>query len=324
MTVMVVVDALESLDPSLDTSVGLMHAAQDAGHQVWVTRPGDLDVVDARPRALAKAITLTPSEPAGGCRWTVPAPWCRVVATEHVWLDRADAVFMWAEPPVDERYRHATFVLDLLDPARTAVVNDPRGLRVCSEHLLPLQFPDLIASTILTAEPATIRGFVADHDDCVLKPVDGFGGRGVLRLRPDDPNLASLLEISTANGSRPVLVQEYLPQVEGGNKRVFMLDGRPQAAVYRYPLGDDFRIGHPSTPAPVTARDRQICRALAPTLALHGIRVAGLDVIGPYLIEVNITSPGALRKADALLGTRLCAEVLDHVLPSARMTGESA
>ncbi len=160
MTVIVVVDAPESLDPSLDTSVGLMHAAQDAGHDVWVTRPRHLEIVDGRPRALATAISLAPSEPAGGCRWTVPSPWFRAVATESVLLDRADAIFMWAEPPVDERYRHATFVLDLVNPARTAVVNDPRGLRTCSEHLLPLRFPDLIPDTVVTADRHTIREFL--------------------------------------------------------------------------------------------------------------------------------------------------------------------
>ncbi|HKN56086.1 MAG TPA: YheC/YheD family protein, partial [Amycolatopsis sp.] len=214
----------------------------------------------------------------------------------------------------DETYTNALLVLDLVDPARTAMVNDPRGIRVCSEHVLPLGFPDLIPPTVLTSDQHTIRTFLGEHGNAVVKPVDGFSGRGVLRLDRHDPNLASLLEISTGNGSRAVLVQRYLREVGAGNKRVFVVDGEPVGAVFRYPAAGDFRIGNPTTEAPITLRDKEICTRLAPTLRRNGIRLAGLDVIGPYLIEVNVTSVGALRKADALLGWTLCADLLESVL----------
>jgi glutathione synthase len=204
--------------------------------------------------------------------------------------------------------------LDLVDPARTAMVNDPRGLRVCSEHLLPLRFPELIPPTIVTADARVIRAFLLEHRVAVLKPVDGFSGRGVLRLDRHDPNLASLIELSTGHGARPVVVQRFLREVADGNKRVFVVAGSPVGAVYRFPTAGDFRIGNPSAEAPITPRDREICARLAPTLRRHGIQLAGLDVIGPYLIEVNVTSVGALRKADALLGWTLCADLVDHVL----------
>jgi glutathione synthase len=184
---------------------------------------------------------------------------------------------------------------------------------VCSEHLLPLRFPELIPETVVTASPGTIRGFVAEHRVAVLKPVDGFAGRGVLRLAADDPNLTSLIELSTGAGRQAVVVQRFLDEVADGNKRVFVVDGEPVAAVYRYPAGGDFRIGSPSAAAAVTARDREICARLAPFLRRYGVRMAGLDVIGPHLIEVNVTSPGALRKADLLLGWTLCADLLDRV-----------
>jgi glutathione synthase len=224
------------------------------------------------------------------------------------------AVFMRTEPPVDHTYVTATLILDLIDTARTPVINDPRGLRACSEHLLGLRFPDLCPPTIVTAHGRTIRAFLAEHGAAVVKPTDGFSGREVLRLDRHDPNLASLIEISTRAGARAVVVQRFQREVSAGNKRIFVVAGEPAGAVYRFPREGDFRIGDPAAQAPVTARDREICSRLAPTLRRHGIHLAGLDVIGSYLIEVNVTSVGALRKADALLGWTLCADLIDSVL----------
>jgi glutathione synthase len=311
-----VADPLESLDASIDTSVGLMHAAQDRGAEVWVTEARLLEAVGGRARALARRVRLAPSRPLDGHRWTVADPWFTASEPQHVWLDETAAVFMRTEPPVDATFSTATLILDLVDPTRTAMVNDPRGLRVCSEHGFPLRFPDLVPPTVVTADPRTIRSFLAEHRVAVVKPVDGFAGRGVLRLDRHDPNLASLIEICTGNGARAVIVQRFQREVAAGNKRVFVIAGEPVGAVYRFPAAGDFRIGNPSAEAPVTARDREICARLAPALRRYGIRLAGLDVIGPHLIEVNVTSVGALRKADALLGWTLCADLLDTVIGS--------
>ena len=300
MNIAFVADPLESLDASIDTSVGLMHAAHDRGADVWVTEAGHLEAVNGRARALARRV--------------LPDPWFSATEPQHIWLDEMAAVFIRTEPPVDATYTTATLILDLVDPARTAMVNDPRGIRACSEHLLPLRFPDLIPPTVVTADQRTIRAFLAEHGTAIIKPVDGFSGRGVLRLDRHDPNLASLLDITTDRGAHGVVVQRFLREVAGGNKRVFMTAGEPVGAVYRYPVAGDFRIGNPSAEAPITVRDKEICARLAPVLARNGIHLAGLDVIGPYLIEVNVTSVGALRKADALLGWTLCADLIDSVL----------
>ena len=314
MKIAFVADPLDRLDPSIDTTVGLMHAAQDRGAEVWVTQARLLEAAHGRARALrppgaARAV------PAGGDhRWTVAQRWFTAAEPQRVWLDEMAAVFMRTEPPLDQTYLTATLILDLVDPGRTALINDPGGLRACSEHLLPLRFPDLIPPTIVTADERTIRSFLAEHQTAVVKPVDGFSGRGVLRLDRHDPNLGSLIEISTQGGARAVVVQRFLREVAAGNKRIFVIAGEPAGAVYRFPRAGDFRIGDPAAEAPVTARDREICARLAPTLRRHGIHLAGLDVIGPYLIEVNVTSVGALRKADALLGWTLCADLLDSVL----------
>jgi len=314
MKIAFVADPLDGLDPSIDTTVGLMHAAQDRGAEVWVTQPRLLEAAHGRARAHARRVRLAPSRPRGDHRWTVAQRWFTAGDPQRVWLDEMAAVFMRAEPPLDQAYLTATLILDLVDPRRTALVNDPGGLRACSEHLLPLRFPDLIPPTIVTADEAAIRSFLAEHQTAVVKPVDGFSGRGVLRLDRHDPNLGSLIEMSTHGGACAVVVQRFLREVAAGNKRIFVITGEPAGAVYRFPRAGDFRIGNPAAEAPLTARDREICARLAPVLRRHGIHLAGLDVIGPYLIEVNVTSVGALRKADALLGWTLCADLLDSAL----------
>jgi glutathione synthase len=327
MKTLFVIDPLDGLDASLDTSIGLMHAAQELGVEVWVAEARHLEVVDGRDVARARALKLAPSTPADGCRWTVPDPWYDAGPEEPLRLDDVAAVFMRLEPPVDQDFLAATFVLDLVGRSstttttttttagpKTAMVNAPGGLRACSEHLLGLSFPDLVPPTVVTARARTITALLDAHERMVVKPVDGFSGRGVFLLSRHDPNLASILETATAGGRRAVLAQPYLPEVEAGNKRIYLIDGVAVGASLRHPVPGDFRIVSPDGPAELTDRDLEIVERLAPTLKLHGLRCVGLDVIGDHLIEVNVTSPGALRKADALLGTTYCADLVSHVL----------
>jgi glutathione synthase len=314
MRTVFVVDPLDGLDASLDTSIGLMHAAQDLGAEVWATEARHLEIVGGRAVARARALKLAPSTPEVGCRWTVPDPWYDAGPEEQLRLADIDAVFMRLEPPVDLDYLAATYVLDHVDPGATALVNAPGGLRACSEHLLGLSFPDLVPPTVVTAHGESIRSFLSEHGRVVVKPVDGFSGRGVFVLNQGDPNLASIIEMSTVGGTRTVVAQPYLAEVEAGNKRIYVLDGVAVGASIRHPVPGDFRIVSPDGPADLSDRDVQIVDRLAPTLRAHGLRCVGLDVIGEHLIEVNVTSPGALRKADALLGTTYCADLVSHVL----------
>ena len=320
MKALFVVDPLDGLDASLDTSIGLMHAAQELGVEVWATEARGLEVVGGRAVARARALELAPSTPAGGCRWTVPDPWYDAGPEEQLRLDDVAAVFMRLEPPVDLDFLAATYVLDLVgsqdraETPTTAMVNAPGGLRACSEHLLGLSFPDLVPPTVVTARAQTVKDFLGEHERIVVKPVDGFSGRGVFLVSRHDPNLASIIETSTGGGRRAVVAQPYLPEVEAGNKRIYVLDGVAVGATTRHPVPGDFRIVSPDGPAELTDRDREIVHSLAPTLKTHGLRCVGLDVIGEHLIEVNVTSPGALRKADALLGTTYCADLVEHVL----------
>ena len=317
MNVLVVLDPLDSLDPQIDASVGLMAAAADLGAALWCCGPEDLAVVGGRVRARARRIVLRPRRRGSDHRWLVETAWYDVGETRV--LDVAESVelgLLRLDPPVDARYLHTTYLLDLIASAGTRVVNSPAGVRALHEKLVALQFPELCPDTEVTADPARVRTFVAEHGATVLKPVDGFAGRDVWLLH-DDAAATALAESATGGGSRHVIVQEFLGQVAEGNKRLFVLDGEIVGAVLRRPSADDFRIGPPVAEATPDADDRAIVAALAPTLAAHGIALAGIDVIAGRLIEVNVTCPGGMHKTDALLGSDLSGVVMRRLLEPA-------
>ncbi len=292
MDIVVVSDPLDRLDPTVDTTLGIVSAAVGRGHRVRACGPADLAIVDGA------AVARTYDVRRGDTRWTR--------------LGDADAVLLRTDPPVDRGYLDATLVLDRVDPARTLMVNHPRGVRIANEKLWALEHPDLCPPTLVTASAELIDDFVGRHRECVIKPIDGFSGHGVLRLGDNDPNTASIIELSTRGGHRQVVVQPWLERVRDGNKRLFVHDGEPVAAALRFPVENgDFRIGMPARMVDVDDRDREICDRLRPGLRDLGLFLVGLDVIDGQLIEVNVTSSGALRKCDRLLGSTLCADFVE-------------
>jgi glutathione synthase len=313
MKTLFVIDPLDGLSADVDASVGLMDACQTEGAEVWACEPAELGVSGGRLIARARRIALRPRHRGGDHRWIVAPNWYDEV--ERASLDVAeDCELVWLriDPPVDARYLHTTYLLDLAVEAGVRVVNRPAGVRALHEKLLTLQLPELCPATIVTSRAVDVEAFVATYGAAVVKPVDGFAGTDVWLLEPGRCCRA-LAESATAGG-RHVIVQEYLPAVADGNKRLFLVDGEVVGAVYRRPSDDDFRIGPPVAAAPVDAADRRIAEALAPRLMAHGIAVAGLDVIDGRLIEVNITCPGGMHKADALLGTDLSGVIVRHLL----------
>ncbi|WP_322936689.1 ATP-grasp domain-containing protein [Nocardioides bizhenqiangii] len=292
MDLLVISDPLDRLDPAVDTTLGIVSAAVARGHRVRACGPADLAIVDGA------AVARTYDVRRGDTRWTR--------------LEDADAVLLRPEPPVDRRYLDATLVLDRVDRARTLMVNDPRGVRIANEKLWALEHPDLGPPTLVTASAELIADFVGRHQECVIKPIDGFSGHGVLRLGDHDPNAASIIELSTDGGRRQVVVQPWLERVRDGNKRLFVHDGEPVAAALRFPVENgDFRVGMPARMVGIDDRDRGICDRLRPGLSDLGLFLVGLDVIDGLLIEVNVTSSGALRECDRLLGSTLCADFVD-------------
>jgi glutathione synthase len=311
-----IIDPIQRLDPGHDTSVALMEAAQSLGHEVWVTEANQLSVISGKAWATLMPVRLNPVQLLAG-RWVVTLPWYVLGDRVLLPLEEMDAVFMRADPPVDVPYLYATYILDAIDPAKTLVVNAPSGLRTANEKMYALQFTEAIPETIVSQNKQVIREFVERCGAAVMKPLGGKGGEGILLMEIGDRNCNSLIEISTQQYRVPVMVQTYLPEAKDGDKRVILLDGEPIGAVNRIPTGSEFRgnmaVGGRVAAVEITDRDRQIAAQLAPTLQRDGLIFVGIDVIGGYLTEINVTSPTGIREIDRLNNVRVGEQVISWV-----------
>ncbi len=311
-----IIDPIERLDPGHDSSVALMEAAQALGHEVWITQANLLSVVDGKAWAVLEPVQLTPVQLVNGL-WVAEPVWFAVGDRTLSPLESMDAVFMRTDPPVTVPYLYATYILDYIDAAETLVINSPKGLRAANEKMYALQFTEAIPETIVSADKGVIREFLEAKGTAVLKPLGGKAGEGILFLDASDRNFNSLIELSTLQGRVPVMVQTYLPAAKDGDKRIILLNGEPIGALNRIPTGKEFRgnmaVGGRVAETEITEREREICTQLAPTLQRDGLIFVGIDVIGGYLTEVNVTSPTGIREADRLNGTRLGHQVIEWV-----------
>lgn len=311
-----VIDPIGTLNAAHDTSVALMESAQQRGHRVHVTTMAELGVRDARATARCTPVHVHPATLHAG-RWHARPDWFTTGHPRRRFLDETDAVFVRTDPPVDAAYLRATFVLDLVDRRRTVLVNDPAGLRHANEKLFALQFPELCPETLVSADVGEITEFTRECGEAVVKPTDGMAGRGIMKLRPGDPNLRSILEAATGRGRDQVVVQRFLPESVEGDRRVIVLDGAPIGVVRRVAGEGEFRCNMAAGASVVAdgvgPRDKEICARLADRLAAHGLVLVGIDVIGRYLTEINVTSPTGVREIDAFTGTRTCDAVIAWV-----------
>ncbi|HYS08328.1 MAG TPA: glutathione synthase [Myxococcales bacterium] len=310
-------DPLESVRVDHDSTFALMLECQRRGLEVRELRQEWLYVADGRAHARMRTVEVQRK----------PGEHVRVAGDYDAPLAELDVLFLRKDPPVDVEFVRATQLVEL-GPG-PFFINHPRGLRSANEKLFALRFPDLVPPTLVSREIVRLRAFIdAQGGDGVVKPIDGCGGQGVLRVRRGDPNLSSLLEIATDGGRRPVVAQAYLPAVQEGDKRIILLAGEPLGAVLRVPrqgeLRANFASGGSAAPAPLTARDREICRRLAPDLEFLGLWLVGIDVIGDKLTEVNVTSPTGLVEIDALSGQSLEARVIDFALERAGLPARAA
>jgi glutathione synthase len=311
-----IIDPLSKLDPGHDTSVALMEAAQALGHEVWVTQAEKLSVMNSQAWALLEAVQLTPAQLVEG-RWVVSEQWYAVSDAALRSLEEMDAVFMRTDPPVTIPYLYATYILDYINPEKTLVINTPTGIRMANEKMYALQFKEVIPETIVSQDKSVIRKFVEEKGAAVLKPLGGKAGEGILFLEASDRNFNSLVEISTKWGREPVMVQTYLPAAKDGDKRIILLNGEPIGALNRIPTGNEFRgnmaVGGRVAQTDITEQEQKICAQVGPKLQQDGLYFVGIDVIGGYLTEVNVTSPTGIREIDRLDNTRLGEQVIKWV-----------
>jgi glutathione synthase len=311
-----IVDSLPQLDPAHDTSVALMEAAQQLGHEVWVTQAHQLSVIEGKAWAMLQQVELNPVVQESG-RWLAAKTWYRLSERLLTCLEEMDTVFMRVDPPVTMRYLYATYILELLAANKTLVINSPQGLREANEKMYTLQFHQVMPETIVSADKQIIRQFVEAQGAAVLKPLGGKAGEGILFLETSDRNFNSIIEISTQHGREPVMIQRYLPEAKEGDKRIIIFNGEPLGAINRVPTGQEFRgnmaVGGRVEKAKITARDAEICAAVGTRLCQNGLYFVGIDVIGGYLTEVNVTSPTGVREIDLLNGTNIGKQVIERL-----------
>ncbi|MEH2071444.1 MAG: glutathione synthase [Nostoc sp.] len=311
-----IIDPIHQLDPCHDTSVALMEAAQILGHEVWVTQANLLSVVESKAWAVLQRIELVPIHLVEG-RWVAANPWYKLGDRFFASLETMDAVFMRTDPPVNDSYLYATYILDYIDQNKTLVVNNPNGIRGANEKMYALQFTKAIPETIVSADKQFIQQFVEAKGAAVLKPLGNKAGEGILILQSGDRNFNSIIELSTLQGKVPVMVQTYLPQAKQGDKRIILLNGEPIGALNRLSNGIDFRnnmaTGGTVAQTEITPTEYEICTQIAERLREDGLIFVGIDVIGGYLTEVNVTSPTGIREIDRLDGTRLGHQVIQWI-----------
>ncbi len=311
-----IIDPINLLDPTHDSTVAMMEAAQILGHEVWITTINLLTVIDSKAYSQLQRVNITPVI-LGENRWIAEKEWYKLGDRTLLKLEDFDAVFMRKDPPVTIPYLYATYILDYINPEKTLVINSPKGIRTANEKMYALQFTKVIPSTIVTQEKDVIKEFVEQKGNAVLKPLGGKAGEGILFLNVSDRNFNSLVEISTQWGQIPVMIQEYLPSAKEGDKRIILLNGEPIGAVNRIPSGDEFRgnmaVGGKAVKTEITEREKFICEQVKETVKKDGLYFVGIDVIGGYLTEVNVTSPTGIREVDRLSNCSLGKEVINWV-----------
>lgn len=299
-------DPIEHIDITGDSSFAMALEAKRRGHTLYHYQPKDLSFQDRKVLARVRALDVRRE---AGNHFTLGAP-------ELIDLSQMDVVLMRQDPPFDMSYITATHVLEHIHP-KTLVVNDPAHVRNAPEKLFVTHFDNVMPPTLITNDRERILEFRAEHEDIIVKPLFGNGGAGVFHLKPGDENLNSLLELFTEMYREPVIVQRYLPEVRQGDKRVILIDGKPVGAINRIPAAGEARsnmhVGGRAEKVGLTKRDEEICEIIGPTLAEKGLIFVGIDVIGDYLTEINVTSPTGLQELGRFEGRSIEADLWDAI-----------
>ena len=306
--VAVLMDPIADIHIEKDSTFAMLLEAQRRGHALLYLTQGDLVLRNSEPWAHAAPLTVRDD----------PNGWFELGDKDWIDLRDVDVILARKDPPFDEQFLYDTMLLELAQMGGALVVNTPQGLRDANEKLFSLHFPQCIPPTLIARDAHEIRRFVAEHGDVVIKPLDGMGGRSIFRSTRGDPNLNVILETLTENGTRQTVVQRYIPEITKGDKRILLVDGEPVPyALARVPQGDDFRgnlaRGGKGVGVALSDRDRWIAAQVGPELKKRGMLFVGLDVIGDYLTEVNVTSPTCIRELDAQFQLNIAGMLFDVI-----------
>jgi glutathione synthase len=313
MKIAFIVDPLAGLKAYKDSSIFMMREASRRGHQVFAFEARQMAMVPqadgtARVLALARELAVTAHD----------ANWHAVLAERELFLTEFDAVLMRKDPPVDQAFMYATLLLSAAEAQGARIINRPGALRDFNEKLAITKFPQFVAPTLVTQEMARIQAFVDLHGDVIIKKLDGMGGTSIFRVRSDDANRNAIIEVQTRDGQETVMVQRYIPAIAQGDKRVLVINGKPAPfALARIPKAGETRgnlaAGGRGVAQHLSARDREIAETLGPHLVAAGLTVVGLDIIGDYLTEVNVTSPTCMVEIFEQQGFNTAAMVMDAI-----------
>lgn len=299
-------DPIEDVDINADSTFRLAEEAQNRGHDLYVYTPNDLTFNRGKITAKVRSISLKRKI----------GDHVNFGAVELLALSEFDVIWLRQDPPFDMGYITNTHLLDLIGQ-KTLIVNNPFWVRNLPEKLLVLEFPDLIPETVISRDLEEIKRFKNEFKDIIIKPLYGNGGAGIFRLREDDKNLTSLHELFSNMSSEPLIAQAFLPDVKKGDKRIILIDGEPVGAINRVPKAGETRsnmhVGGKAEPAKLSQRDREICRSIGPILKNRGQVFVGIDVIGDYLTEINVTSPTGIQELERFDKVNI-AEMIWHAV----------
>ena len=304
----VVMDPIESINVKKDTTLAMLLAAQQKGWSVqYMTQP---DLYSHGESAAQKS---------------EHSPWKTIRRTgfssaqrQDIELRELDVILMRKDPPFDLDYIYTTYLLEQAHLSGTLVVNNPQSLRDCNEKMFATQFPQCCPALLVSADPERLKAFHVEHEDVIYKPLDGMGGSSIFRAKPEDANLSVIIETLTQHGRRQIMAQRFLPDIVNGDKRILMIDGVPVPyALARIPAIGESRgnlaAGGNGVAQPLSDRDLWICQQVSSTLKEKGLLFVGLDVIGDYLTEINVTSPTCIREIDAAFNLNIAGDLMDTI-----------
>ena len=307
ITLAVLMDDIASINPKKDSSLAMMLEAKRRNWDIYTFDSSDMFHLKGEVFAKARKTLVADSQ----------SNWHECEEAEILQLKEIDVVFMRKDPPFDMDYIYATYLLEQLEASGVMVVNKPSSLRNANEKLFTLNFPELIPKTLVSSNNENLSVFINDNVDVVVKPLDGMGGTNIFKLKKGDDNEELLLKL-TNNGQRYIMAQEFLPEIKHGDKRILLINGKPvDYALARMPAEGNFKgnlaAGAIGVGQPLSERDRFLCKQIAPTLIEKELIFVGLDVIGDYITEINVTSPTCIRELDSQFGLNISSELLDVI-----------